>query len=385
MFRTPGEALSDEEIRQVVDENLDILTKDSEPWASDKELIAAHPEAFEKIIALGESAVEYLEEIGKGYKDGIAPENNRCFIAKAAAYIIDPDLYDLTFASPDGRYELKANVYSFDGLNNMFVGIEYKLCVVESGTNVALAAAPSFLLSSPDFRVNWTQDSRYVTIEQVGRYNDKYISGFSAESWNYFELPDTYDLENLLGCELSAYATESEYELDGTNFSFESKSDGALKVLLRLSGVSGAYIDAGWYLFDTVKEEVIEARFEFPRFQEELTGYSDKILRYTRPSASVDISASYPVLNGGDDDPVIVSINKQIYDFVMSEYKERIESDTDAAMYGMISRMRYEITRMDDELLSIHFSASFSGSGSPQYVNDYEMTFDMKTGGARRA
>lgn len=53
---------------------------------------------------------------------------------------------------------------------------------------------------------------------------------------------------------------------------------------------------------------------------------------------------------------------------------------TDAAMYGMISKTRYEITRMDDELLSIHFSASFSGSGSPQYVNDYEMTFDMKTG-----
>ena len=153
-----------------------------------------------------------------------------------------------------------------------------------------------------------------------------------------------------------------------------------LKVSLKLRDMSDAYIDAGWYLFDTVKGDVIEAMFEFPRFQEELTGYSDNILRYTRPSASVDISASYPVLNGGDDDPVIGSVNRQIYDFVMSEYKERIESDTDAAMYGMISKTRYEITRMDGELLSIHFSASFSGSGSPQYVNDYEMTFDMKTG-----
>ena len=378
VFRTPGEALSDEEIRQIVDENLDILTKDSELWDSDKELIAAHPEAFEKIIALGESAVEYLEEIGNGYKQDAVPENNRCFIAKAAEYIIDPDLYDLTFASPDGRYELKANVYSFDGLNNMFVGMEYKLCVVESGTNAVLAAAPSFFLSSPDFRVNWTPDSRYVTIEQVGKYNYKYTSGFSAENWNYFVLPDTVDLENLLGCGLSAYAPESEYGLNDTDFSFKTESDGILKVSLRLSDMSGAYIDAGWYLFDTVKEEVIEARFEFPRFQKELTGYSDNILRYTRPSASVDISASYPALNGSD--PVTGSINKQIYDFVMSEYKERIESDTDAAMYGMISKMRYEITRMDDELLSIHFSASFSGSGSPQYVNDYEMTFDMKTG-----
>ena len=378
--KTPGEALSDEEIRQIADENLDILTKDSELWASEKELISAHPEAFEKIIALGKSAVEYLEEIGNGYKDGIAPENNRCFIAKAAAYIIDPELYDLTFASPDGRYELKANVYSFDGLNSMFIGMEYKLCVVDSVTNTVLAAAPSFFLSSPDFRVNWTPDSRYVTIEQVGRYNDKYISGFSTENWNYFELPDTVDLECLLGCELSAYAPESEFGPDDTNFYFGSESDSVLKVSLKLRDMSDAYIDAGWYLFDTVKGKVIEARFEFPRFQHELRdkGYSDKILRYTRPSASVDISASYPALNGSDH--VTGSINKQIYDFVMSEYKERIESDTDAAMYGMISKTRYEITRMDDELLSIHFSASFSGSGSPQYVNDYEMTFDMKTG-----
>ena len=45
-IRISDVTLTDEEIRKVVDKNLDVLAKDSDAWVTEKEMINAHPDAF---------------------------------------------------------------------------------------------------------------------------------------------------------------------------------------------------------------------------------------------------------------------------------------------------------------------------------------------------
>ena len=83
--------MTDEEIKAVIDDNLDILMMDSDEYYSEEEFIDAHSKTFEAIVTLGEAALPYLKEIGDQYPSmGIEEDKNkfRCYMALVAAYMI---------------------------------------------------------------------------------------------------------------------------------------------------------------------------------------------------------------------------------------------------------------------------------------------------------
>ena len=267
IVRTPDGTLTDEEIKKVVDENLDILTADDNLYSEDK-IIAAHPGAFENIISLGNGAVEYLNEIGNGYKHvgEDTSGNNRCFIAKAAAYVINPDADDLTFASPDGRYELKASVYSFSSLADPFSGIDYKLCLRDSETKAVISALPSYFGFSAaeygdKFPVYWSPEGEYVAVAESYRHYYTTLYIMSAKSGKSIELPGEDGLEDFLGLELTAYDPEHGFNLDNTHIYPDEWGDGTIRIRVEKSNTVGMYVDIGWYIYDIENEEIIESDF----------------------------------------------------------------------------------------------------------------------------
>ena len=54
-----------DDIAALIDKNLDILTADRNISSSERDMIAAHPDEFAQIVALGEQALPYLDEIVK--------------------------------------------------------------------------------------------------------------------------------------------------------------------------------------------------------------------------------------------------------------------------------------------------------------------------------
>ena len=90
---TTTAAPTDDNIRSVIDKNLDVIAPTDIDFKSENDAIAAHPDEFDKIVALGSDALSYLSEIGNGYESigSDTSGNLRCFVAKAAEYVIDPE------------------------------------------------------------------------------------------------------------------------------------------------------------------------------------------------------------------------------------------------------------------------------------------------------
>ena len=140
---TTTAAPTDDNIRSVIDKNLDVIAPTDSELVSEADAIAAHPEEFDRIVALGADALPYLSEIGNRYESvgSDTSGNLRCFVSKAAEYAIDPEKYDITVMSPDGKYAVKATVKSFSGRADPFSGIEYYLRLVDNVTGDAVADA----------------------------------------------------------------------------------------------------------------------------------------------------------------------------------------------------------------------------------------------------
>lgn len=90
---TTTAAPTDDNIRSVIDKNLDVIAPTDSELVSEADAIAAHPEEFDRIVALGADALPYLSEIGNRYESvgSDTSGNLRCFVAKAAEYVIDPE------------------------------------------------------------------------------------------------------------------------------------------------------------------------------------------------------------------------------------------------------------------------------------------------------
>lgn len=99
---------NDVELQDIIDRNIDTLTQMSSSSFTTEDCIAAHPDAFEAIVSLGKRAIPFLRK----YTD--SDYGHDCSMARAAAYAIDPSLYDLVFESPDKSTSIKLSVRSFD-------------------------------------------------------------------------------------------------------------------------------------------------------------------------------------------------------------------------------------------------------------------------------
>ena len=223
---TTTAALTDGDIRSVIDKNLDVITPTDSEFGSENDAIAAHPEEFEKIVALGADALPYLSEIGNGYESigSDTSGNLRCFVAKAAEYAIDPEKYDITVVSPNGKYAVKATVKSFFELADPFSGKEYYLRLVDNETGETVADAGenmgfNFVLEDISEFTHWSDDCRSVVIEQ--RYRHYYSSCylFTVGKTGVVKLPTDSETEQLSGVKL-VWNVDG-HDLDFTHFRFD--------------------------------------------------------------------------------------------------------------------------------------------------------------------
>lgn len=372
---TTTAALTDGDIRSVIDKNLDVIAPTDSELGSENDAIAAHPEEFEKIVALGADALPYLSEIGNGYESigSDTSGNLRCFVAKAAEYAIDPEKYDITVVSPDGKYAVKATVKSFFELADPFSGKEYYLRLVNNVTGETVADAGedmgfNFVLEDISEFTHWSDDCRSVVIEQ--RYRHYYSSCclLTAGKTGVLKLPTDSETEQLSGVKLVWNVDGS--DLDFTHFQFDGwLDDSTVKVRIYVSDNAGWYEDAGWYTYDIRKESI-------KKLYCEVNGASEGNMIFVYPDAAKKITAVYPVISGEN----AVTINTQIREYVRGLYAERIDSDSTAAQDSLTVEVRYETTRMDGNILSVCFTGQNSGGGMAQSVSETGMTFDMKTG-----
>ena len=173
---TAGNDLSDDEIKKIVDENLDVLITDSDRIYSEKDFIDAHPEAFEKIVSLGEAAISPLEEIiaseSTHYNNADPGKIPKGLAAMIAAYAVKPSLFDLTFYSPDEKYMLCLCVGTF--LQIEFGGTittaydHINIISVEKGQlTFSLDTEARYYGAYTHVEVSWSPDGAYAAIRSI--------------------------------------------------------------------------------------------------------------------------------------------------------------------------------------------------------------------------
>lgn len=183
---------SEEEIISIIEINIDILASKIDFRTDEQEIMAAYPIERNAILDLGELALPYLENIaGKFDASNEGPESYRAVMAMALAYKIKPELYELRFESPDGKYALMASVESFTGMFLPFEGGQYynvRIVDIESGA-VVITADDDYADYYANIEVNWSDDSRYAAISEGHQRYGTRMALFNIQKNEFVALP----------------------------------------------------------------------------------------------------------------------------------------------------------------------------------------------------
>lgn len=248
---TAAPAHTADEIAEIIDQSLDVLTADAASYAMyEQDCIDAHHEAFAAITACGADALPYLQTIIAN--DTTQP---RVCMAKAAAYAIDPSLYDLNCPSPDGTKRIRITIETFSTEWNSELGITYRdVLLTDAASDDTLAVYRNGSILFPG--VFWTEDSRYAVITHGHR---KYGGGdpviFDAENrtCTVLRLTDLTDqLGDLLGKPLDVYSVFVSAEPSETTDPIRIRFD------IRIGASSNAGLITGWCGFDPASGKITE-------------------------------------------------------------------------------------------------------------------------------
>ena len=243
--QTDAAAQTDEFTAALIDSALDEILSTDECFVSERQYIDASPDAFLEITALGERALPYLESIASGADEGFRP-----YVAMAAMYAISPELYDREFVSPDGRYTLRAEVYSFYQTIVPYDNICYRLRLVDNATGEVTAAPyDSFVFADGiDNNIGWSPDSKYVSVTQSYRHSYTVTGLLDTSRAEYIQLPHAEQVEDIIGKPLSLPADDGEY--DRVHFRPIGWGDDRIYIRVSLGNSDGDMVDVGWYSYD---------------------------------------------------------------------------------------------------------------------------------------
>ena len=243
--QTDAAAQTDEFTAALIDSALDEILSTDECFVSERQYIEASPDAFLEITALGERALPYLESIASGTDEGFRP-----YIAMAAMYEISPELYDREFVSPDGRYTLRAEVYSFYQTIIPYDNICYRLRLVDNATGEVTAAPyDSFVFADGiDNNIGWSPDSKYVSVTQSYRHSYTVTGLLDTSRAEYIQLPHAEQVEDIIGKPLSLSHADGEY--DRVHFLPIGWGDDRIYIRVSLGNSDGDMVDVGWYSYD---------------------------------------------------------------------------------------------------------------------------------------
>ena len=247
---------TDEFTAALIDESLDIILSTDECFVSERQYIEASPDAFDKIVSLGEDALPYLLSLADNAGCNAScivesSEDFRPFVAMAAAYEISPELYDRTFTSPDGNYSLVATVNTFYQTIIPYDNISYKLSLYDNRTGEIIAAPPEIYVFPNGIdgssNVNWSPDGRYIALTRgYGGYTVTEL--FDVANAEVIRLPHAEEIEDIIGKPL--VYTDKNGEYDRVRFSFSGWGNRTVKIRISLSSPDGTNIDVGWYAYD---------------------------------------------------------------------------------------------------------------------------------------
>ena len=130
------------------------------------DLIHAAPDAFDGIVAIGADAVEYLCEVGAGYREAFADMRTeprayaKCILAYAAAQEIDASVFDRVYEAPGGAHTVHLCAEVLWGMADPYEGILYDAVLCDAaGTELTRTQGASSLV-----HVDWTEDGRYAIL-----------------------------------------------------------------------------------------------------------------------------------------------------------------------------------------------------------------------------
>ena len=184
-----------------------------------------------------------------------------------AAYTIQPDLYDQKVISPDGKYSLKAVVYSFEKIWDPFVGIEYYINIIDNETDSILISSDkiyTFPFSLFETGIHWSADSRYLVLEQKYRHHPHTIDVFDVFMNQIIPMPGENDVEQAAGITLEYYSEEVNQIFDCVQFDFKELHDNLLTVNVNLSSFFGGGYELGWYVYDMDQHKIIDLSISLP-------------------------------------------------------------------------------------------------------------------------
>ncbi|MCL2159355.1 MAG: hypothetical protein FWH48_08110 [Oscillospiraceae bacterium] len=243
------QTLLPDNLAEFINKNLDVILPDDFTVAS-FELIDAHPDEFAEIVKLGEASLPYLDEIIENSR------GSRMLMAMYVQYTIRPELYDLVFLSPDGKYAVKASLV----LSYFFWPQEIRhyddIKIIECSTGSVIAASD---IVTRNIEVEWSPDNRYAALSHG-------ISGYFRETAiidvpgaDFIFLPDAQEVKQLIAEKATPEQIDLLNYLERYIFVLEKWVAGdEAKIAIAFSFTAHAFrkVLLGRYIYDLSKKEV---------------------------------------------------------------------------------------------------------------------------------
>ena len=256
----PGEiwqsdtSLTDEEIFEIVDKNLDVIVNGGNILSED-DLLSAYPDEVAEIVSFGKNALGVLEriiELDHAYYENTMASIPKGLVAKIIAYIIDPSLYDLSFEAPDGLIRLRFGVETFTCIvyHGDMTTAYSQIDIISRGDNSVISAFDTDRSygSYTDINVNWSEDSAYAAVSFSNEVFYRFTDIIDTREPEVIALPSIQDSI------LPATGVEVPYDgvPDDVSYSVDEwlqDSNVRIKYYIRYSDIV-PFIREGKYLFD---------------------------------------------------------------------------------------------------------------------------------------
>ncbi len=250
--------LTEDEMKAVINENLDILMSDSDGFYSEKEFIDAHPDAFENIIALADVALPYLNEIADENQYTYSEDTiKNCLIAKAAAYVIKPDIYDVMLPSPDEKYKIIATRAGFSMLANEYQEYnDIRLLNCLTGLTEEILECSDICVRNID--VEWSSDSQYAAISFGMTGYNRDIIIVDVKNKKFHKLPTIDEIKHTVSDEdPSVNNLESYYRYVIDIDDWLINDNEIIQFVFALSDPNDSNAVIGYFTYDLIENKIL--------------------------------------------------------------------------------------------------------------------------------
>ena len=251
-----------EDVTASVKKYLDIILEDAKAYAGiESELAAEFPDEFAKIIAFGEEAFPALDEIAE---DKDADLFHRAF-AYYTKYTIKPEMYDLSFPSPDGNYSIKCSVNNFIDAMRMTGGtiafwLTYDNIRLVDEVSDSVIVVSDIIDTTID--VHWMDNNKYAAISYGFDRYYRITDVFDVQNSAFIKLPDFDEVANALENKFDPY------EFDRIEFDFDEWISES-KIRIKISTVkltNEDYYDCGegYFIYDLALQKILDGDYTAP-------------------------------------------------------------------------------------------------------------------------